>query len=198
MDHLGAWLDQAAEGLVTLVTQAMRAAGGAPQLSESVTLQPFAAIRTGRPKTSSDLRGEFTARLGYIGFSKSMYAEDWFDSRPERDLANLLDDCDDVRFWLRLHRGDLRILWRGQDSWYNPDFLVIESDRTSWVVEVKSDRELESADVQAKKNAAQRWARRVNASGQAPDKWRYLPVSESQLKAATGDWHRLRALYTGE
>lgn len=51
--------------------------------------------------------------------------------------------------------------------------------------------------MQAKKNAAERWARRVNASGIA-GKWRYLLMSETQLKAATGDWRRLKALYTGE
>lgn len=58
-------------------------------------------------------------------------------------------------------------MWRGQDSWYNPDFLVRESDGVTWIIEVKSDRDLESADVQEKKKAAERWARRVNASGQA-------------------------------
>jgi type III restriction enzyme len=197
VEHLGAWLDQAAGGLVALVTRVMRNAAGTPQMSETVTTQPFAAVRTGRARTSADLRGEFAPRVGYVGFTKSLYAEDWFDSRPERDLANIVDDADDVLFWLRLQRGDLTILWRGQDSWYNPDFLIREADGGSWIVEVKSDRDMVSADVQAKKEAAERWARRVNASGVA-GKWRYLLVSESQLKAATGDWRRLKAQYTGE
>jgi type III restriction enzyme len=197
VEHLGAWLDQAAGGLVALVAQVMRNAAGTPQMSETVTTQPFAAVRTGRAKTSTDLRGEFAVRVGYVGFSKSLYTEDWFDSRPERDLANIVDDAADVSFWLRLQRGDLTILWRGQDSWYNPDFLIRETDGGSWIVEVKSDRDLDSADVQAKKEAAERWARRVNASGVA-GKWRYLLVSERQLKAATGDWRRLKAQYTGE
>ncbi len=102
-------------------------------MSETVTTQPFAAVRTGRARTSTDLRGEFAPRVGYVGFTKSLYTEDWFDSRPERDLANIVDDADDVTFWLRLQRGDLTILWRGQDSWYNPDFLVRESDASQWV-----------------------------------------------------------------
>jgi type III restriction enzyme len=165
VEHLGAWLDQAAGGLIALVTQVMRSAAGTPQMSETVTLETFAALRTGRPRTSTDLRGEFTPRMGYVGFAKSLYTEDWFDSRPERDLANLVDDAADVKFWLRLQRGDLTILWRGQDSWYNPDFLVVEIDGTSWVVEVKSDRDMDTVEVQAKKDAAERWARRVNASG---------------------------------
>jgi len=197
VEHLGAWLDQAAGGLVSRVADAMREGAGRPHLSETVTVQPFGALRTGRPRTSADLRGEFAPRIGYTNFAKSMYAEDWFDSRPERDLANLADDSDDVRFWLRLQRGDLTILWRGQDSWYNPDFVIVENDGTSWVVEVKSDRDMESPDVRAKKDAAERWARRVNTSGIA-GKWRYLLLSEGQLKAATGDWRRLKAQYSGE
>lgn len=197
VEHLGAWLDQAAGGLVALATKVMRDVAGTPQMSETVTTQPFAAVRTGRAKTSTDLRGEFVARAGYVGFTKSLYTEDWFDSRPERDLANIVDDAADVLFWLRLQRGDLTILWRGQDSWYNPDFLIREVDGGSWIVEVKSDRDMDSVEVQAKKEAAERWARRVNASGVC-GKWRYLLVSESQLKAATGDWRRLKAQYTGE
>lgn len=197
IEHIGAWLDQAAGGLIELVAQKMAETAQPAQMSESVQLTEFHKLRTGRPRTSRDLQGEFKIGTGYQGFAKSLYAEDWFDSRPERDLANLLDRADDVQFWLRLQRGDLTILWRGQHSWYNPDFLVTEADGGHWVVEVKADRDMQSADAQAKKDAAGRWARRVNAAGEA-GKWRYLLVSESQLRAATGDWGRLKALYAGE
>jgi type III restriction enzyme len=197
VQHLGAWLDQAAGGLVALVQQRMRAHVGPVQLSQTVQTTSFAKVRTGRVAHSNDLQGEFKKGVGYQGFTKSLYAEDWFDSRPERDLANILDGPDDVTFWLRLQRGDLTILWRGQGTWYNPDFFVTETDGGHWVVEVKADRDMETVDVQEKKNAALRWARRVNASKVA-GKWRYLLVSETQLKAATGDWRRLKALYTGE
>lgn len=197
IEHLGAWLDQAAGGLVALVQKEMVKAAAPVQMSETVRLTAYAKLRTGRPRTSDDLQGQFTKGVGYTGFKKSLYREDWFDSRPERDLANILDRSDDVSFWLRLQRGDLTILWRGQDSWYNPDFLVTGIDAGHWIVEVKADKDMETTDVQAKRDAALRWARRVNAAGTA-GKWRYLLVSESQLKAATGDWRRLKALYSGE
>jgi type III restriction enzyme len=195
--HLGAWLGQAAEALRQLVQRKLRESAAPVQLSEVVEVRSFNKVRTGRPRTSRDLQGEFGRGVGYQGFTKSLYAEDWFDSRPERDLANILESSGEVKFWLRLQRGDLTILWRGQSTWYNPDFLVRESDGGSWIVEVKADRDMESSDVQEKKLAAERWARRANASG-GIGKWRYLLVSETQLRGAAGDWRRLKALYTGE
>jgi type III restriction enzyme len=195
--HLGAWLDQAAGGLMQLVQRKLRESAGPVQLSDVVQIREFNRVRTGRPSVSRDLQSEFRRGVGYQGFRRSVYAEDWFDSRPERDLANILDRSDDVRFWLRLNRGDLTILWRGQSTWYNPDFLVRECDGGTWIIEVKADRDLESSDVQAKREAAQRWARRANASA-GLGRWRYLLVGETQLRNAAGDWRRLKAVYTGE
>lgn len=60
---------------------------------------------------------------------------EWFDSRPERDVANAIDESDGVTCWVRLHIGELPILWSSAGQNYNPDFLVIESDRTHWVVD---------------------------------------------------------------
>jgi type III restriction enzyme len=196
VEHLGAWLDQAAGGLIQLVQKKLRESVGPVVLSESVRYVEYAKARTGRPRTSQDVLGEFTRGVGYTEFRKSLYAEDWFDSRPERDLANIVDQADSVVMWLRLQRGDLTILWRGQSSWYSPDFLVREQDGASWIVEVKADRDMDTADVQAKKDAADRWARRVTADGSA-GVWRYLLVSETQLRGATGDWRRLKALHRG-
>jgi hypothetical protein len=34
--------------------------------------------------------------VGYTGYAKSAYAQDWFDSSPERDVANLLEDAEDI------------------------------------------------------------------------------------------------------
>ena len=46
---------------------------------------------------------------------------------------------------VRLQVDDLPILWaEGRD--YNPDFIVVDSDGTHWVVEVKMDKEMISRD----------------------------------------------------
>lgn len=106
-----------------------------------------------------------------------MYPLEWFDSRPERTVANILDE--DVVCWVRLHTGELPILWNSAGQQYNPDLVVVETDETHWVVEVKMDKEMTSADVQGKRDAAQRWVNYVTADDSAGTTWRYLLVSES-------------------
>jgi type III restriction enzyme len=139
-----------------------------------------------------DRTGTFKKGFGYEGWAKSYYEQVWFDSAPERDTALILDDADEINHWVRLHIGDLPIVW--EQGSYNPDFIAVDRDDTHWVIEVKSDKDLKSDEVQAKRNAAQRWANHVSADKKIKAKWRYLLVSESDLKAANGDWKALRNL----
>ncbi|MGH9064122.1 MAG: DUF6788 family protein, partial [Acidimicrobiales bacterium] len=62
----------------------------------------------------------------------------------ERTVANMVDGDDGVECWVRLHVGELPILWNSGGQRYNPDFIVIENDGTHWVVEVKMDKEMTS------------------------------------------------------
>lgn len=65
-----------------------------------------------------------------------------------------------VESWVRLQRNDLPILWTEGGREYNPDFIAVETDpegATHWVVEVKMDKEMSSADVAGKREAARRW-----------------------------------------
>lgn len=66
--------------------------------------------------------------------------------------------------------------------------LVVEADGTHWVVEIKMDKEMISADVQGKREAAQRWANYVTADASVGKAWRYLLVSESDVEMAKGSW----------
>lgn len=74
---------------------------------------------------------------------------------------------------------------------YSPDFYA-RADNTHWLIEVKSDKEMTSPDVVAKRAAAERWARRVTDEG-GHEQWRYLLVSESALRSAKGTWAVLLA-----
>jgi type III restriction enzyme len=40
-----------------------------------------------------------------------------------------------VAWWVRLHTGDIPILWSDGGQHYDPDSLVIESDGTHCIVE---------------------------------------------------------------
>lgn len=63
-----------------------------------------------------------------------------------------------------------------------------------WIVEVKMNREMPTAEVQGKRDAAIRYAQHVNADSNVSDAWRYLLVSEDHVKTAKGSWTALRQL----
>jgi len=67
-------------------------------------------------------------------------------------------------------------------------------DGTHWVIESKMNKEMESADVQGKRDAARRWANYVSADDAVGITWRYLLVSESDVETARGSWEALRKL----
>ncbi len=76
-----------------------------------VELRELHALWLGRPETSQDRFGPFHKRIGYEGYQKSLYAQDWFDSSTEREAANILEDEENITLWVRLQIGDLPILW---------------------------------------------------------------------------------------
>jgi type III restriction enzyme len=85
------------------------------------------------------------------------------------------------------------ILWAGARA-YNPDFIAVDTENTHWLIEVKMDKEMTSADVQGKRDAARRWANHVSADEKVRTIWRYIIVSESDVQTAKGSWEALKAL----
>jgi len=191
---LSNYLDSAAGGLIQLIMSEHRRSAPRPRYDEVIDLQPLGGPRLGRAETNSDRTGAFRRGVGYLGWQKSMYAQVWFDSSPEREVANMLDAAPEVAFWVRLHLNDLPILWSGGGSWYHPDFVAGEQAGERWIVEVKQDREVRTSDVQKKREAARRWANRVNARAGAHERWAYLLASEAAVRDARGSWSSLKAL----
>jgi type III restriction enzyme len=189
---LSAYGERAATRLIQLIGDEQRRFAPKPHFDRVVEMREFAPMRTGRTEVSLDRTGAFKKSVGYEGWSKGYYEQAWFDSAPERDTALILDDADEITYWVRLHINDLSIIW--EEGSYNPDFIAVANDGTHWVVEVKSDRELKSDEVQSKRQAAQRWANHVSADRKVKSKWRYLLVSEADVKAANGDWTALKNL----
>lgn len=121
-------LERAAGELIQLVTAEQRRFAAAPVYEEVVSVSVFAKLRLGRAEVSQDRFGAFRKGVEYQGYRKSLYAQDWFDSSPERDVANILDDSSETTLWVRLQNGDLPILWSSARS-YNPDFIATTTDR---------------------------------------------------------------------
>ena len=143
---------------------------------------------------SADRLGPFSKSLAYEGWTRSLFPVEWFDSAPERTVANMVDGDEEVECWVRLHLNELPILWNSGGQQYNPDFIVIEEDGTHWVVEVKMDKEMASEDVQGKREAATRWANHVSADDAVGVTWRYLLAAESDITTSKGSWDALKQL----
>jgi type III restriction enzyme len=188
---LSSYMDRAAARLIQIITDEHRHFVSSPTFKEVVELREFRPTRHGRPNVSKDRFGAFRRGVGYEGWNRSLYAQNWFDSSTERSLANMVDGAKGIDVWVRLLTHDLEIRWDGGN--YNPDFLIAEGS-LRWVVETKADRDLATANVQAKRKAAQRWANHVSADElvrKRKEEWRYLLVSETDLKQSKDDWGAL-------
>jgi type III restriction enzyme len=194
VEVLSAYLDRAGARLVRLVASEQRRFMAKPSYDEVLELRNFDPKRATDKATSTDRLGAFSKLLAYDDWKRSLFAIEWFDSKPERTVANMLDDEAAVVCWVRLHVGELPILWTSAGQEYNPDFIVIEADATHWIVEVKMDKEMASEDVKGKRDAARRWANHVTADAKVGVTWKYLLVSESDVETAKGSWPALKKL----
>ena len=163
---LSANLARAGARLVNLVAAEQRRYMAKPTYDEVVEFKELNPTRATDKTITPDRLGPFQRSVAYEGWKRSIYSVAWFDSEPERRVANMVDDDSGVSCWVRLHIRDLPILWNSAGQEYNPDLIVIDKDDTHWVVEVKMDKEVGSGDVQGKRDAAKRWANHVSADPQ--------------------------------
>jgi hypothetical protein len=162
-----------------------------PEYSETLGVTTLNRTRSGRGEISRNLAGKFQRGVGYGGWKRSYFPQVWFDSDPEFRLARIIDDAREVEFWVRLLRNDLPIMYTSAANLYNPDFVVVLKDGTHVLAEVKAESVLGSDQVQRKKEAAGRWARR--ASAEMEGEWEYLLVTDRDIKESKGSWSTLRA-----
>ncbi|MDG4793696.1 DEAD/DEAH box helicase family protein [Micromonospora sp. WMMD1082] len=136
------------------------------------------------------LRGRF-----YSGWVKSILPLASFDAeRTELRLARILDAASQIRWWLRISTQDQAYLEMDDGTRYFPDFIAIDSDGVHWVVEGKSDRDADRADVVRRKASAESWARAANDSDAVETTWRYLFVTESVLRQSANNWATILTL----
>lgn len=191
---LSANLERAGARLVSLVESEQRRFMATPSYYEVVELRSFNPVRMTDREVSGDRFSAFVRSLAYEGWKRSIFDVVWFDSSPERTVANIVDDDPAVAWWVRLHINDLPILWSSGGQQYNPDLLVIETDGIHLIVEVKQEKEMSSAAVRGKREAAKRWANYVSADQVVGQTWKYLLISESDVATAKGSWRALKQL----
>jgi type III restriction enzyme len=191
---LSANLERAGARLVRLVEEEQRRYMAKPEIGEIVKIEEFSPTRATDKEVKDDRFGPFLKALAYEGWARSLFPVEWFDSEPERRVANMVDGDEGVACWVRLHLKELPILWNSGGQQYNPDLIVIETDGTHLIVEVKMNKEMKAEDVLGKREAAMRWANHVSASDEVEATWRYLLVSEDDIDTAKGSWEALKRL----
>ena len=82
-------------------------------------------------------------------------------------------------------------MWAADGRKYNPDFIALDNGGGGWLIEVKADKDLNTADVLGRREAAKRWANIVNATEGVDRTWAYLLVSEADIKSVKGSWPSL-------
>ena len=126
--------------------------------------------------------GEKSKIRGMIfnGFDKCLYPLQKFDSSPELEFAFLLEQDSEVLKWFRPSLSNFSITWKNGN--YQPDFIV-ETIDAKYICEVKSDKELNTPEVQGKMDAALTWCQRVteelSKTGEKP--WFYLLIPHSKI-----------------
>lgn len=114
-------------------------------------------------------------KIIFTGFTKSYYMQCKFDSKTELDFAYVLESDADVKKWLRPASSQFNIYWSNGSRRYEPDF-VVETESCIYLVETKAAKDVNDADVQDKKRAAEEYCKNATeyTSENGGKPWRYI------------------------
>lgn len=117
----------------------------------------------------------------FDGIKKGVFKEAQFDSRPELELARVLERDRDVKNWLRPSSKEFDITYNHGHR-YEPDF-VVEMEEIIFLVEVKGEDRIDKADVIAKKDRALRYCKVVSEWGKANGykEWSHVFIPSKQI-----------------
>ena len=129
-------------------------------------------------------------RCVFTGFKKSCHSRLKFDSKSEKDFAFILEEeaNSPVLKWLRPAPRQFNITWGIlSPRQYEPDF-VAETNDAIYLIEVKAEKDMTSADVQEKAKAAIqfcKYATEYNAEhGEKP--WKYALIPHDKISMQMG------------
>lgn len=118
-------------------------------------------------------------KVVFGGFARCLYAVQKFDSDTERKFAVILETDATVQKWFKPARGQFQIFYKdgGEHREYQPDF-VVETAECIYMCETKARSDMESAEVQTKKEAALKWCGHAtdHAKSYNGKPWKYMLV----------------------
>lgn len=147
--------------------------------------------------TAKDANNDaFAKNVQFTGWQRNVMPVAAFDAgSTEWAIAHLLDRDPDVQWWLRIYTNGPAFI-PTQDGNYFPDFIAVDTAGVYWVIEGKSDKNANDADVLRKRKAAEHWARMVRDNDEFGE-WHYAFATESQIKSA-GSWTGLKVATSPE
>lgn len=136
--------------------------------------------------TSTKSTTGFREREYYGTWTKGLFEAAAFDSfSGEYRLAEILNFDPDVVWWKRLYPHEGAVVAYTPQNDYHPDFVVLATDGTHWIIEGKSKRGRDDETVQRKKDAAEKAIRLLAGK---PDyvgqSWGYLIAFEDDIATA--------------
>lgn len=131
----------------------------------------------------SDRDGRITSVL-FDGIKRGVFDTAKFDSVPELQLAKILErESNFVQKWLRPSSADFNITYNEGKN-YEPDF-VVETEKMTYLVEVKGEDKLDDPDVLAKKKKSVEYCKLVSkwAEETGNKKWTHVFIPASQISS---------------
>lgn len=121
-------------------------------------------------------------KLLFTGFFKACHETYKFDSSTEKDFASILESDASVIKWMRPAPNQFRLYWDNNSKRYEPDFVVETSDAI-YLVETKEAGQVETAEVQLKKQAAEQYCKYASAYTQkhGGKPWKYLLIPHDKV-----------------
>ncbi|MFI9552723.1 DEAD/DEAH box helicase [Nonomuraea endophytica] len=196
-DQAHEWGEMRAQQAALALGKLVKAAYDNRKLQPTYAFRPIDVPTVPPPPMPSNVVNkwaDFRKDLWYEGWEHSIEVVASFDARStEYKLAHLFDSSPSVQWWLRNY--DPGPIWIERDNGrkYYPDFIVLDTNGTHWVVEGKATDRANDVEVQEKKRAAEDWARFVRDFGEFGT-WRYIFATESIIANARGSWESLLAL----
>lgn len=134
----------------------------------------------------------FSAEQLYSFFNKACHGDYRFDSSDEARFAYLLEKDNSVEDWMRPAPSQFDgLFWRDEQGdsshKYEPDF-VIEFSNEIVIIEVKSEKEINTFDVQSKKETAEKYCELVTKNKGKygiVKPWRYILLSTEKISISS-------------
>lgn len=205
MEHAGieAWTEKAkfsaAEELRGLVVAEMKKAASQAKTKTTITpvelpIDDSFTLGFGRKvlerltvtQNSTKSTTGFREREYYGPWTKGLFEAAVFDSfSGEHRLAEILNFDPDVVWWKRLYPHEGAVVAYTPQNDYHPDFVVLATDGTHWIIEGKSKRGRDDETVQRKKDAAEKAIRLLAGKPEYLNQsWGYLIAFEDDIATA--------------